>query len=119
MTIRRSANNDVVIVNPLFPIPEGLRDFTYEDREFPFDPDVDSATADTEDVSVGGEEGEGEEEDVVPAVPKTFKIIKQTIRTKADGSQVVDLTVEVESVQGAEKYEFRLTNKDTGKSTIV
>lgn len=118
MTIRRSANNDEVIVNPLFPIPEGLRDFVYSDREFPFDPDVNSATSDTEDVSLG-EEGEGEEEQEVPAVPKTFKVVKQTIRTKADGSQVVDLTVEVEYVKGAEKYEFRITNKDTGKSTIV
>lgn len=118
MTIRRSANHDEVIVNPLFPIPEGLRDFTYEDREFPFDPEVDKASSDTEDVSIG-EEGEGEEDDEIPAVPTTFRVVKQTIRTKADGSQVVDLTVEVESVDGAEKYEFRLTNKDTGKSTIV
>lgn len=118
MTIRRSAIHDEVIVNPLFPIPEGLRDFIYSDREFPFDPDVDAATADTEDVSLG-EEGEGEEEDEVPTAPRTFKIVKQTIRTKKDGSQVVDLTVEVEAVMGAEKYEFRLTNKDTGKSTVV
>ena len=119
MTNRRSVNDDVVIINPLFPIPEGLRDFTYEDREFAFDPDTDKYENDTDDVSVGSEDGEEEEPEAVPAVPKTFSIIKQTIRTKADGSQVVDLTVEVEAVKGAEKYEFRLTNKDTGKSTVV
>lgn len=116
MTNRRSPNSDVTIVDPLFPIPEGLRDFTYEDREFPFDPDIDKN--DTEDSGLG-EEGEGEEEDVIPQIPKTFKIVKQTIRTLKDGSQVVDLTVEVEAVKGADKYEFRLTNKDTGKSTVV
>lgn len=116
MTNRKTVNKDVVYIDPRFPIPEGLLDFVYDDREFPFDPDVDPASADTEDASTDGFD-DGDDE--LPEVPKSFKVVNQKIRTKDDGSQVVDITVEVEKVKGATKYEFRITNKDTGTSTIV
>jgi hypothetical protein len=42
-------------------------------------------------------------------VPGTFVIISQTVRTAPDGSQVVDVVIDVEEVEGAEKYEVRIT----------
>lgn len=51
--------------------------------------------------------------------PGSLEIVKQVIRTKADGSQVVDITVDVDKISRADKYEFRVTKKDTGKTTVV
>lgn len=42
-------------------------------------------------------------------VPGTFEIISQTVRTGPDGSQVVDIVIDVEEVEGAVKYEVRIT----------
>lgn len=42
-------------------------------------------------------------------VPGTFVIVSQTVRTGADGSQVVDVVIDVEEVDGAVKYEVRIT----------
>jgi hypothetical protein len=41
------------------------------------------------------------------------------LRTKADGSQTVDVVVEVDKVKAADKYEFRVTKRDTGKTTVI
>lgn len=42
-------------------------------------------------------------------VPGSFEVITQTVRTAPDGSQVVDIVIEVEEVEGAVKYEVRVT----------
>lgn len=47
-------------------------------------------------------------EDVLGA-PASFEILSQTVRTGPDGKQVVDVVVDVEDIEGAENYEFRLT----------
>jgi hypothetical protein len=41
--------------------------------------------------------------------PGSFQIISQTIRTGLDGSQVVDVVVEVEDVPGAVSYNVRVS----------
>lgn len=51
--------------------------------------------------------------------PKHLEIVKQIMRTKQDGSQVVDVVVEVDKISKADKYEFRVTRKDTGNTTVV
>ena len=43
------------------------------------------------------------------ATPGTYVIISQTVRTAPDGTQVVDVVIDVEEVEGAEKYEVRMT----------
>lgn len=57
------------------------------------------------------EESELDEEEVGDEldVPGTFEIISQTVRTGPDGSQVVDIVIDVEEVEGAVKYEVRIT----------
>lgn len=42
-------------------------------------------------------------------VPSSFVIISQTVRTAPDGSQVVDVVIDVEEIPGASNYEFRVT----------
>lgn len=51
--------------------------------------------------------------------PKTLEVVKQTIRTKKDGSQVVDLTVDVDKIGRADKYEFRVVKKDNGNVKVI
>lgn len=52
------------------------------------------------------------------AIPRTFKIVTQKINTRTDGSQFVDLVVEVDSIPKATGYEFRVTATATGKTTV-
>lgn len=54
-----------------------------------------------------------------PRTPRDLTIVRQTMRTKRDGSQVVDVVVQVDKVRAADKYEFRITKKDTGVTTVV
>jgi hypothetical protein len=61
----------------------------------------------------------GPVKDKGPNTPSSLEVVKQVIRTKNDGSQVVDLTVDVDKIGRADKYEFRVTKKDTGKTTVV
>lgn len=42
-------------------------------------------------------------------VPGTYVILSQTVRTAPDGRQVVDVVIDVEEIEGAEKYEVRVT----------
>lgn len=119
---RKPIVREETVVDPLFPIPPGVLEFTYAARDFPFDPDADRYYSDGEDVSIDEDDTPGgaeDEERSKPRTPRSFRVIKQNVRTRTDGSQVVDLTVEVETVPFADRYEFRITNNDTGRSTIV
>lgn len=98
--------------DPNLDIPIGLKNArearlpdTTEDFPDPY-ADIDIQTETYED-----EESELDEEFVGDelAVPSTFEIISQTLRTGPDGAQVVDVVVEVEDVPGAVKYEIRIT----------
>lgn len=50
--------------------------------------------------------------------PKTFKVVSQKITTRPDGSQFVDIAVEIDKVANATGYEFRVTATATGKTTV-
>lgn len=41
--------------------------------------------------------------------PGTFEIISQTVRTAPDGTQVVDVVIDVEEVEGATDYQVHVT----------
>ena len=128
MAIRRNGRARERVVSQMFHIPEGLEDVIYsveDETDLWFDPEDEPPDEDekaskkkknknkkkkkNKDDNDKGKRGIN--------TPKTFDIIKQVIRTKADGSQVIDLTVEVDRIIKANKYEFRLTKKDTGKTT--
>ena len=67
----------------------------------------------------GKKKKEGKDDQKRPNSPKTLEVVKQTIRTKKDGSQVVDLTVDVDRIGRADKYEFRVVKKDNGNVKVI
>ena len=97
--------------DPNHDIPIGLKNA----REMPwpdydelgdFDSDIDGQTeTDVEDES----ELDGDYDENERGVPNSFTIVSQTVRTTKNGSQVVDVVIDVEEVEGAVKYEVRLT----------
>lgn len=98
--------------DPNLDIPIGLKNARVavkpdNTEELP-DPDAD---IDIQTDTLIDEESELDEEFVGDEldVPGTFSIISQTVRTGPDGAQVVDVVIDVEEVEGAVKYEVRIT----------
>jgi transposase len=149
MPLRRNSQPPRRVIEPLFPIPDGLEDLVYDgepaEDELWFDVDEDDSDPATKHKKKkkkkkhkkkkqkgkkkhkhkkkkGKKHKKKKDDDKGKdhiRSPKTFRIAKQIMRTKADGSQVVDVTVEVDKIARADKYEFRLTKKDTGKTTVI
>jgi hypothetical protein len=98
--------------DPNLDIPEGLinvkvvsrPDVIIEVGEPDADIDIQDDTLNDDD-SLLDEDSDDEE----LAVPGTYVIVSQTVRTAPDGTQVVDVVIDVEEVDGAEKYEVRIT----------
>lgn len=98
--------------NPNLEIPIGLKNA----RESVLPDNFDDTSTPNADIDIQTETLSDEEselnEDYIEdelAVPGTFEIISQTVRTAPDGSQVIDVVIEVEEVDGAVKYEVRIT----------
>lgn len=72
------------------------------------EPDAD---IDFQDDTISDDDSELNEDEVSDAldVPGTFTIVSQTVRTAANGQQVVDIVIDVEEVDNAVKYEVRMT----------
>lgn len=93
-------------IDPNFYVPDGLKNTTtvYTDTE-------DDLWSD-ENYDLQNDIDDLEDEDIIadrlPA-PESIYVISQTIRTSSDGTQVVDVEIEVEDVPGALNYEIRLT----------
>lgn len=113
------ADRDKRYVDPMFYIPEGIDEDTWAYRE-----DADEITVDNEDTSLSEEasdefgdvdsdvtivdEGDASEDDA-PMVIDNLEVISQVLRRANDGSQVVDIVVEVDDIPGITNYEFRVT----------
>lgn len=84
------------LIDPLFAIPEGAEDeFEYSDTLLDIEDEIDE----TDDIGVD----EGLE------TPSEFTIISQTIRRGDGNHQFVDVVFEVDDVDGATKYEIKVT----------
>lgn len=81
-----------------------LPDVVQEIAEPDADINIQDETLDDEDSQID----EDEAGDILD-VPGTYVIVSQTVRTAPDGTQVVDVVIDVEEVEGAEKYEVRIT----------
>jgi hypothetical protein len=88
-------------VSPIFNLPDGLLDYEYEDFYNP------TGFVDYDDEVLVDEQPIGG----LPT-PNALTVVEQIIRTLPDGSQVVDVVVEVDDVEGAVKYEFRIVKAD-------
>jgi hypothetical protein len=110
------AGNDNTI-DPMFYIPPELDIYDYPDDS------TGGFTSETDELGDDDLDGEGDdfldsdellydesEDDYydLPDVPDEFEVISQTIRTMPNGSQVIDLVVEVEDVIGVDTYDFRV-----------
>lgn len=97
--------------DPNLDIPAGLKNAKYvkqPDATYLPDPDAD---IDIQDETLGDEDSDTNEDqnDDELAVPSDFTIISQTVRTAANGQQVVDVVIDVTEVDGAVSYEVRMT----------
>jgi transposase len=149
MPLRRNSQPPRRVIEPIFPIPDGLEDLVYDEEpaedELWFDVDEDDSDPTHKKhkkkkkkkhkkkkkkgkkkhkhKKKKGKKGKKKKDDDKGKkgtnTPKAFKIVKQILRTKADGSQTVDVVVEVDKVKAADKYEFRVTKRDTGKTTVI
>lgn len=111
-----SIKRDQHVLDPMFLIPDGMDEFVYDENEdtggSDDDLEDDTTIAATEsgvvdDFEVVDEGDEGYNGGGVET-PEILGIVSQTIRTKDDGSQVVDVIVEVEDIPGVSKYEVRV-----------
>lgn len=83
------------------PHPENTEDLPDPDAEI----DIQTETLSDEESEL--DDGPADDEEL--QVPGSFEIVSQTVRTAPDGRQVVDIILEVEEVEGAVKYEVRVT----------
>lgn len=95
---KRPVVRDIRIVQPGMYIPEGMED------EWRYSDDVEL----TEDLPAVI--GEGDFGDTL-SVPETVVVVSQTPRKTGSGSVVVDLVIDVEDIQGALTYEFRISKE--------
>lgn len=119
---KRSTPSDRILVDPLFSIPEGAEDQFVFSREGTDTNEVldefgnalegadviDDGFSDTG-VEYDFDDGEGDLDGETLEIPNDFKIISQKIRRAPGGQQVVDIIIECEDVEGAAKYEMRVT----------
>lgn len=84
--------NTQIVSNPDVVTTPNLSDTDIQDGE----PDNDS-------------DFEAEDTDTTLAAPQSYAVVSQVVRTGPDGTQVVDVVVDVEDVPGALEYEVRVT----------
>jgi hypothetical protein len=102
------------VIDPNFHIPEGLESFVYSDEDNP-GPLPESIAADSDVVEVYTDapaDEDSEQGDIshdAPAIPGEVVVINQKIRTSPDGRQVVDLTLEVDDIDGVVGFDIRVT----------
>lgn len=103
-------------INPNFAVPEGLEAFTYGDvdeiEELEFIERTSDDEAQLDDIFYEFEDVEDSEEPVdsddSPGTPQIYGIISQTIRTSDTGTQVVDVVLDVETIDDTTKYDIRI-----------
>jgi hypothetical protein len=100
-------------IDPNWLIPEGLKgavertvveDLQVLTSEQEEDVDIQNETTDEED----SELDEDAIDDAIEA-PDEIVIVSQTIRTDPSGRQVIDVVIDVAEVEGAVKYDVRIT----------
>lgn len=102
-----NVNAGVSIDPALFFVPEDVIDVRastgpHDDISSEPVPDIDDNEDQTPDES-------NPDSDIALQTPQWIQIASQVVRIGADGRTVVDVTLEVEEVAGAEDYELRVT----------
>lgn len=93
-----------IVVDNLFPIPPGMVDMRYENKE-----DGEFNYINEDDIADSAPILDAPDS-TVPTLPlASFKIVDQTIRITSDGRSVVDVTFEFPDVNGILSVEMRVT----------
>lgn len=103
---QRSVKRSESVIDPMFFIPEGTDEFVYTESEIEVVDDADNF-AEIESSYDDGSDFADYSDD--PDTPDILGVISQTVRTSASGSQVVDVVIEVEDIEGIANYEVRVT----------
>lgn len=108
---QRPVKRSVTVLDPMFAIPAGTDEFRYSESDILYTDDVEQEEGLPDDFVSDGSAGTDEFENYSeePDAPGILAVISQTLRTSASGSQVVDMVIEVEDIEGAERYEVRVT----------
>lgn len=99
------------VLDPNFAIPEGVTNFTYKELTDGDESALEVRSNDeapVSDISVEDSELDGESDDT-PDTPFIYGIVSQVIRTAPDGSQVVDVVLDVDDIDSTEEYNVRIT----------
>ena len=114
---KRATSPDKILLDPLFPIPEGAEEtFTRAKEQSDIDIETHDITSIADDFGEGYfDEGEidpdlgNDTEPIVLDTPTDFAVIDQKIRRAPGGQMVVDIIIEVEDIDGATNYEVQVT----------
>lgn len=116
MTGKRAIQTDAYILDPAFFIPEGVKEFKYVDSSevTSYESGEDFVSDFTGELPTDG--GIENPEEPIPnenlAPSYGFAVVDQVLRTKKNGTQVVDLIVRVDSVGENATHEFRIIEVD-------
>lgn len=101
---KRSTPSDKILLDPLFPIPEGAED------QFAISldgTDLDGLADSEVDNFYPGDEGSDDEEGLEP--PENIVVVSQKLRRTKSGNVVIDVVFEIDEVEGATAYELQVT----------
>jgi hypothetical protein len=102
---QRSVRRAATEIDPMFEIPEGVDELVYIDEGYEVDDDELDGTGDGTISIVDETDGSQGPETIAPYIKG---IIEQIVRRQADGSQVIDVVLDVTDIFGANDYEVRL-----------
>ena len=99
----KATRRDVTEIDPMFHVPDGVDELVYS--EF-YESGQDPAELE-EDFIEDNDEDYNDYSDA-PDTPIILGVVSQTLRTTKAGTQRVDLVIEVEEVDGLDKYDIRV-----------
>jgi hypothetical protein len=114
--VQRAVRREESVIDPMFYIPEGVDELSYNDE----DTNIDVDSSDEEgyvlefsyDEADAAYDYDGEDIDYseAPETPQILGVIPpQVIRMSASGSEVVDVILDIDGAVGVSKYEVRVT----------
>lgn len=105
---------NIDVISPLFDIPDGVDEFVYDETS--------SGELTLSEDSFSGSEGDeydfsGDvfvtDDDInysnAPPTPAINGVIEEIVHTGPTGNQVIDVIIDVQDIEGAINYEFRVT----------
>lgn len=90
----RPVQRKKIVVDPNFYIPADVEDIVHDPLYDPYQDEYEGAEGDNAD-------------NVGLTAPVVVEIVSQKLRTVKGGTQVVDVVIEVSSIDGAKDYEHR------------